>query len=69
MANEQGLELVITSFNGRYVGYLTDNRHFDSSPKDEVRTLNWVGFNGGGMAVEVLKRKIALLGNSGGAPH
>lgn len=58
-AKQQGLFLVITSFNGRYVGYLTDNRHFDSSPKDEVRTLNWVGFNGGAFIVDLLLERLA----------
>lgn len=36
--------LMITSFNGDYTGYITEDRHYDTlSHKEEVRAMNWVG--------------------------
>ncbi|MEJ2004770.1 MAG: hypothetical protein P8X57_07370 [Cyclobacteriaceae bacterium] len=35
--------MMITSFNGDYVGYITNDSHYDSSSYMEVRTMNWVG--------------------------
>jgi neutral ceramidase len=43
LAQANGLHLMITSFNGDYIGYITDDRRYDTSVKDEVRSLNWVG--------------------------
>lgn len=42
-AARAGKHLVITSFNGDYVGYITDDRNYDISTAEEVRGLNWVG--------------------------
>lgn len=36
-------ELIITSFNGDYAGYITEDEHYETSRKEEVMTLNWVG--------------------------
>jgi neutral ceramidase len=41
--NELGKHLLITSFNGDYVGYITYDRHYEVLQKDEVTTMNWVG--------------------------
>lgn len=35
--------MIITSFNGDYIGYITEDSHYDSSSYMEVRTMNWVG--------------------------
>jgi neutral ceramidase len=40
---ESGKHLVITSFNGDYVGYITFDHHYEVLKKDEVMTMNWVG--------------------------
>ena len=42
-AHHFGKELIITSFNGNYVGYITDDLHYDVIERDEVRIMNWVG--------------------------
>lgn len=42
-AEERGKHLIITSFNGDYIGYITYDKHYDVSTKEEIRTLNWVG--------------------------
>jgi neutral ceramidase len=43
LANKQGTHLIITSFNGNYTGYITDDIHYDHAEKEEVRAMNWVG--------------------------
>lgn len=35
--------LMITSFNGGYVGYITEDSKYNSSNRTEVRNMNWVG--------------------------
>ena len=42
-ASDYGKELFITSFNGNYIGYITEDSHYTTCNHDEVKTLNWVG--------------------------
>ena len=42
-ARERGLNLLITSFNGAYIGYITADHHYDKSRHEEVMAMNWVG--------------------------
>lgn len=35
--------LIITSFNGDYVGYITEDSKYTTSNRAEVRNMNWVG--------------------------
>lgn len=35
--------VVITSFNGGYVGYITEDSKYTTSNRTEVRNMNWVG--------------------------
>ncbi len=43
LAREQGDHLIITSFNGSYSGYITNDEHYDTRKKEETMTMNWVG--------------------------
>lgn len=43
LAARNGNRLIITSFNGNYVGYITADHHYDHSSRHEVREMNWVG--------------------------
>jgi neutral ceramidase len=43
LAESEGKKLIITSFNGDYIGYITLDRHYDESSAEEIRALNWVG--------------------------
>lgn len=43
LAAHKGSQLIITSFNGDYNGYITYDGHYETLAKDEVRTMNWVG--------------------------
>ena len=43
LAAQNGLKLIITSFNGDYTGYISKDTHYQTSDAEEVRVLNWVG--------------------------
>ena len=43
VAAQQNKKVIITSFNGGYVGYITEDEHYETLAKEEVMTLNWVG--------------------------
>ncbi len=43
LAKSGGYDLMITSFNGNYTGYITDDCHFDKSRNEEVMLMNWTG--------------------------
>jgi hypothetical protein len=42
LAQEKGLQLVVTVFNGSYIGYITPDELYDAS-YHEVREMNWFG--------------------------
>jgi hypothetical protein len=42
-ATKHNRHLMITSFNGNYVGYITYDGHYDSIKNAETREMNWVG--------------------------
>ncbi|MCH7401570.1 neutral/alkaline non-lysosomal ceramidase N-terminal domain-containing protein [Belliella kenyensis] len=46
-AREKGLNLIITAFNGSYIGYITPDRYYDRN-YHEVRDMNWFGPGNGG---------------------
>ena len=43
LANSQNKHLIITSFNGDYAGYITEDSHYEKLQKEEVMSMNWVG--------------------------
>ncbi|HVD98490.1 MAG TPA: neutral/alkaline non-lysosomal ceramidase N-terminal domain-containing protein [Cytophagaceae bacterium] len=42
ICKEKNIELVITSFNGGYIGYINVDRYYDKD-KAETRNMNWFG--------------------------
>ncbi len=60
-AAERGKQLFITSFNGNYVGYITEDKHYTTSTHDEVITMNWVGPYKGAYFTEVIKKLITVV--------
>jgi hypothetical protein len=51
-----GDPLMITSFNGSYVGYITEDKAYDEIDKPEVMNMNWVGpYHGQFMAALIEK--------------
>lgn len=59
-AKTYGKELFITSFNGNYVGYITEDGHYSTCDHDEVKVMNWVGPYKGEYFSEIIKRTIEL---------
>ncbi len=43
IAEQQNKKVIITSFNGDYAGYITEDEHYETLEKEEVMGLNWVG--------------------------
>jgi neutral ceramidase len=43
LAMSQNKHLIITSFNGDYTGYITEDSHYEQLEKEEVMSMNWVG--------------------------
>jgi len=62
-AKEKGLGLIITTFNGGYIGYITPdeyyNRHYH-----EVRDMNWFGPYNGAYFDEIIMRIIESQGGN-----
>jgi neutral ceramidase len=58
IATDRGKHLFITSFNGNYVGYITEDGHYAACNHDEVKSMNWVGPYKGTYFTEIIKRTI-----------
>lgn len=56
-AREKGLNLIINSFNGGYIGYIIKDQWYDLN-KYESRTMSWYGSDNGAYISEVLRRII-----------
>ena len=61
-AGNYGKKLFITSFNGNYIGYITEDAHYLDSDHDEVRIMNWVGPYKGEYFTTVTKKLIERFG-------
>lgn len=57
LAERNGLNLIITSFNGGYVGYITKDDWYDL-PKYETRSMNWYGPGNGELFSQLTKKLI-----------
>lgn len=56
VAQGTGKKVIITSFNGNYVGYITEDKHYDIEKKEEVMALNWVGPYHGAFYAGLIKK-------------
>lgn len=59
-ARSKGVNLVITSFNGDYTGYIIRDNWYDL-PKYEARTMSWYGPDAGSYFSEIVTRIIDEL--------
>ncbi len=55
-ARSKGKHLIITSFNGDYDGYITYDKHYEVSSKEEINALNWVGPHYGQYFSEMIRK-------------
>lgn len=59
-AAEKGLNLIITTFNGGYIGYITPDRYYNYN-YHEVRDMNWFGPYNGAYFDEIITRIIGSI--------
>ncbi|MEH0157999.1 neutral/alkaline non-lysosomal ceramidase N-terminal domain-containing protein [Limibacter armeniacum] len=62
-AEEHGLNLMVTSFNGYYVGYITADKYYDKVKRAEVREMNWVGPYKGAFFAEIVEQILSKFPN------
>lgn len=55
VADRKNLNLIVTSFNGGYMGYVTDSKWYEFNTY-ETRTMGWFGNNNGEYLSEVIMR-------------
>ena len=60
IADSLNTKLIITSFNGEYMGYITNDKHYLVSSHEEVRALNWVGPYYGEYYAQIIVRLLNL---------
>lgn len=54
LAAANNKQLIITSFNGDYAGYITEDAHYHQVEREEVMTMNWVGPHYGAYFTEMI---------------
>lgn len=59
LARRRGLNLVITSFNGGYIGYVPKDEWYELN-KYETRTMSWYGADNGDYFTEIIQRIIEM---------
>ena len=59
-AKERGFELIITSFNGGYIGYITEDKWYDLE-RPETKSMNWYGPETGKYFSQIVKRIITKI--------
>ncbi|MDP6836106.1 MAG: neutral/alkaline non-lysosomal ceramidase N-terminal domain-containing protein [Candidatus Marinimicrobia bacterium] len=59
-ARENGQEVLVTSFNGGYVGYITKDDWYDLK-EYETFYMNWFGPYNGAYFVEIIQKMLALV--------
>ncbi len=61
LASQQGLDLIVTSFNGGYVGYITPDAYYEKEAY-ETRVMNWFGPQNGAYFSEMIMGLIRKAG-------
>ena len=62
LANQYGLELMLTTFNGNYIGYAPPDQYYHKHYR-ESRELNWYGPHTGSYYDTLVKSAILKVGN------
>ncbi len=58
---EHGLSLMITSFNGNYLGYAVPNHYYKNRVHSETREMNWYGEDNGEYFAFLIKEALTLI--------
>ncbi|MDA0194356.1 MAG: neutral/alkaline non-lysosomal ceramidase N-terminal domain-containing protein [Bacteroidetes bacterium] len=64
LAREKGINFILSSFNGDYVGYITRDDLYDQDAY-ETRTMNWFGPDNGNYFSQIISKLINLQYDSG----
>ena len=60
ICTQKGVNLMITSFNGGYVGYITPDKYYGMDSY-ETRTMNWFGPQNAAYFEELMQGLISKL--------
>jgi len=63
VANQHGLQAIVTSFNGGYIGYVTPEKYFDNK-NYETQVMNWYGPGNGEYMQQCMEALIVKVGNA-----
>ena len=61
VCKRRGLSLMITSFNGCYLGYVNPYKYYYTLKKAETREMNWYGPQNGEYFVELIKQVLEIV--------
>ncbi len=64
-AAQKGIDLIVTSFNGNYIGYVTHDKHYEHNLYETV-TMSWFGYQIGGYYTQVSKDIIDQVAKTNG---
>jgi hypothetical protein len=59
LGKEKGLDVMVTSFNGGYIGYVTPDKYYDVDHY-ETRLMNWYGPGSGSYMTESLEKLLNI---------
>ncbi len=61
ICKQRGLSLLITSFNGWYLGYVNPEKYYFTLKRAETREMNWFGYQNGEYFVELIKHIMEIV--------
>lgn len=61
ICQQRGLSLMITSFNGWYLGYVNPERYYYTLDRAETREMNWFGPQNGEYFVELVNHILEII--------
>ena len=61
VCKQRGISLMITSFNGAYLGYVNPEKYYYTIRKSETREMNWYGPQAGEYMVALVNEILAVI--------
>ena len=61
ICEQKGISLMITSFNGNYLGYVNPEKYYYAIRKSETREMNWYGPQAGEYMVALIGEILAII--------
>jgi len=61
LCRQRELSLLITSFNGWYMGYVNPEKYYFTLNRTETREMNWFGYQNGEYFVELIKHILEIV--------